>query len=58
MVQAVITSRKYLNKIRNGDTFTDNPTDFATNQTGNIGEIVKAVFTLSLIHISEPTRPY
>ena len=51
MVQAVITSSKYLNKIRNGDTFTDNPTDFATNQTGNIGEIVKAVFTLSLIHI-------
>jgi hypothetical protein len=48
MVQAVITSSKYLNKIRNGDTFTDNPADFATNQTGNIGEIVKAVFTIAV----------
>ena len=36
MPQLVNISTQYRNKLKNGDAFTDNISDFTTNQTGNV----------------------
>ena len=45
MPQLVNISTQYRNKLKNGDAFTDNISDFTTNQTGNVMEESQCIIT-------------